>query len=149
MVSHELVNVETVSGLIEAEILRGLLEAAGVIVELSHEAALSAYAVGVGRLAGVEVMVRADQEALAGQVLEEYRSGALDAPDPPTTTSTDASPRPYGCVNHPHQRIDRHPPDPTSQCRCAPVRPVAPTRPIVCPGSTRSPGATTISDWYA
>jgi glutamate mutase epsilon subunit len=28
-------------------------------------------------------MVRSDQEALARQVLEDYRSGALDVPDAP------------------------------------------------------------------
>lgn len=81
--SHELVVVDTVSGLAEAEILRGLLASAGVSVELSHEAALSAYSVGVGRLARVELMVRGDQEALARQVLEDYRSGALDVPGAP------------------------------------------------------------------
>lgn len=86
--SHELVVVDTVSGLVEAEILRGLLESAGVSVELSHEAALSAYSLGVGRLARVDLMVRRDQEALARQVLGDYRSGALDVPgspaDPPS-----------------------------------------------------------------
>lgn len=82
-VSHDLVVIETVSGLAEAEILRGLLESSGVSVELSYEAALSAYSVGVGRLARVELMVRSDQEALARQVLEDYRSGALDVPGTP------------------------------------------------------------------
>ena len=79
----ELVKVETVSGLLEAEILRGLLEAAGVMVELSHEAALSAYSLGVGRMARVDVMVRAEQEDLAREVIQEYRTGAFDTPDIP------------------------------------------------------------------
>lgn len=78
---NELVVVETVSGMMEAEILRGLLEAAGVMVELSHEAALSAYSLGVGRLARVEVMVREEQEALASKIIDEYRSGTLETPD--------------------------------------------------------------------
>jgi hypothetical protein len=82
-VPNELVCVETVSGLMEAEILRGLLEAAGVKVELSHEAALSAYSLGVGRLARVELMVRVEQESLARQVIAEYNSGVLDTPDSP------------------------------------------------------------------
>ncbi len=77
----ELVTVETVSGMLEAEILRGLLEAAGVMAELSHEAALSVYSLGVGRLARVDVMVRAEQEALAREIIEEYRSGSLETPD--------------------------------------------------------------------
>jgi hypothetical protein len=88
-VSHELVIIDTVSGLAEAEILRGLLESAGVNVELSYEAALSAYSVGVGRLARVELMVRGDQETLARQVLEDYRSGALDVPGAPTDGPAD------------------------------------------------------------
>ncbi len=80
---NELVIVETVSGLLEAEILRGLLEAGGVLVELSHEAALSVYSLGVGRLARVELMVREEQESLARQIIAEYRSGALETPDAP------------------------------------------------------------------
>lgn len=80
----ELVTVETVSGLMEAEILRGLLEAAGVAVELSHEAALSAYSLGVGRLARVEIMVRAEQADQARRVLDDYRSGALASSDEQT-----------------------------------------------------------------
>ncbi len=82
-VPSNLVVIDTVSGMLEAEILRGLLEAAGVRVELSHEAALSAYALGVGRMARVDLMVRSDQKELASQVLEEYRSGTLDRPDSP------------------------------------------------------------------
>jgi hypothetical protein len=82
-VPGELVKVETVSGLLEAEILRGLLEAAGVMVELSHEAALSAYSLGVGRMARVDLMVRAEQEDLAREVIQEYRAGTLDTPDIP------------------------------------------------------------------
>ena len=83
IVPGELVKVETVSGLLEAEILRGLLEAAGVMVELSHEAALSAYSLGVGRMARVDVMVRAEQEDLAREVIQAYRTGAFDTPDTP------------------------------------------------------------------
>jgi hypothetical protein len=83
IVPGELVKVETVSGLLEAEILRGLLEAAGVMVELSHEAALSAYSLGVGRMARVDVMVRAEQEDLAREVIQEYRAGTFDTPDSP------------------------------------------------------------------
>jgi hypothetical protein len=82
-VSGELVKVETVSGLLEAEILRGLLEAAGVMVELSHEAALSVYSLGVGRMARVDLMVRAEQEDLAREVIQAYRSGSLETPDTP------------------------------------------------------------------
>ncbi|MCX6071419.1 MAG: DUF2007 domain-containing protein [Chloroflexi bacterium] len=81
--SGELVKVETVSGLLEAEILRGLLEAAGVMVELSHEAALSVYSLGVGRMARVDLMVRAEQEDLAREVIQAYRSGSLETPDTP------------------------------------------------------------------
>lgn len=87
-----LVKVETVSGLLEAEILRGLLEAGGVAVELSHEAALSAYSFGVGRMARVDLLIREEQEDLARRIIDEYHAGTLAGPDdaPPST------PEPHG-----------------------------------------------------
>ncbi len=82
--SEHIVVIESVSGIIEAELLRSLLEAAGVAVELSHEAALSAYSLGVGRMARVDLLVREDQASLARSVLDDYRSGRLEtsSPDP-------------------------------------------------------------------
>jgi hypothetical protein len=83
-VADDIVVVETVSGVIEAELIRSLLESAGIIVELSHEAALSVYSLGIGRMARVDILVRKDQEAAAMALLNDYRSGRLE------TTETDS-----------------------------------------------------------
>jgi hypothetical protein len=68
------------------------LEAGGVAVELSHEAALSAYAFGVGRMARVDLMVRQEQEDLARRIIEEYHAGTLAEPD----DSPSSPPEPHG-----------------------------------------------------
>ncbi len=86
--SDDIVVVDSVSGIVEAELLRSLLESAGVTVELSREAALSAYALGVGRMARVDLLVRKDQETLARAVLDDYRSGKLIAPEPDPSDDT-------------------------------------------------------------
>ena len=70
--------IETVSGLIEGEIILALLKSAGIEAELSREAALSPFSMGVGRLARVEVLVREEQEALARALLDDYYSDRLD-----------------------------------------------------------------------
>jgi hypothetical protein len=70
--------IATAAGAIEAEILRGMLEAAGVDVWLRRESAGSAFGLNVGPLGQVDVAVSADQYELAQQVLEDYRSGKLD-----------------------------------------------------------------------
>ena len=64
--------VDRVSGQIQAEILRGMLEAQGIQVVLSHESAGSVFQMGVGTLGAVEVMVPAEMAELAEQLLEEY-----------------------------------------------------------------------------
>ncbi len=79
--ADDIVVVETVAGIVEAELIRSLLEAAGIIVELSHEAALSAFSVGVGRMARVDLLVRKDQEQAALALINDYRSGRLEASD--------------------------------------------------------------------
>ncbi|MEW6568201.1 MAG: DUF2007 domain-containing protein [Chloroflexota bacterium] len=73
----EVVTIETVSGMLEAEILRGLLESAGIRVWLSHEAAGTAVGLGVGPLAEVDINVQQQDENLARHIVEEYRSGKL------------------------------------------------------------------------
>lgn len=80
--ADDIVVVETVSGIIEAELIRSLLQASGIIVELSHEAALSAYSMGVGRMARVDILVRKDQQAAALALINDYRSGRLETTEP-------------------------------------------------------------------
>ena len=82
---EKVVVIDTVSGIMEAEILQSLLQSAGIAVELSREAALSSFSLGVGRLARVDLLVRADQEAKARELLQDYYAGRLtsEGPDVP------------------------------------------------------------------
>jgi len=77
MMTENFVVAETVSGLLEAEIIRGMLEALEIEVILSHEAATTIYGFGVGRLARVEILVPEEMLGQAQQCLEDYRSGRL------------------------------------------------------------------------
>jgi hypothetical protein len=81
--SKDLIKVASAAGKIEAEILRGLLEANDIPVYLSYESAGSAYAMGVGPLAEVEIMVKPEQQAEAEAVLDDYYEGRLDEDAPP------------------------------------------------------------------
>jgi hypothetical protein len=74
---EEIVVVETTSGMIEAEILRGLLQAKGITVWLLQESAGRAIGLSVGPLGQVDLMVPADQAAEATKVLDDYHAGRL------------------------------------------------------------------------
>jgi hypothetical protein len=54
----------------EAEILRGLLEAEGIVVVLSQEAAGSVLPVDVGAFGQVELLVPAEQAQRAREILD-------------------------------------------------------------------------------
>jgi len=82
--SEEIVVVETTSGMIEAEILRGLLESMNISVCLSHESAGKIYALGVGRLGRVDLMVPADQVDEARRIIADYHAGRLIDNDEPS-----------------------------------------------------------------
>lgn len=74
---HKVVTVETVPGMLEAEIVRGLLESAGLRVWLSYEAAGRAIGLGVGPLGEVSIVVPAEDEDPARRLIADYRSGKL------------------------------------------------------------------------
>ena len=76
--SEDLVKVASAAGKVEGEILRSLLEANDIQVYLSYESAGSAYAMGVGPLAEVDVMVKPEQQADAEALLDDYYEGRLD-----------------------------------------------------------------------
>jgi Putative prokaryotic signal transducing protein len=79
MPAENWVVLETVGGSFQAEILRGLLEAQGVPVVLSQEGAgHSAYAVTVGPLGEVQILVPAEELSNARKVLDDYYSGAFE-----------------------------------------------------------------------
>jgi len=63
------------TGMVEAEILRGYLEAQGIEVWLSHEAASTAYGLGLGPTAVVQLLVRSPHLEAARKALDDYRSG--------------------------------------------------------------------------
>jgi hypothetical protein len=84
IMAEEFIVVETTSGIIEAEILRGLLESSGITVRLSHEAVSTVFGLGVGPVAEVELIVPADQEREARLILADYHSGKLIEEDEDT-----------------------------------------------------------------
>lgn len=73
--------VAEIFGEIEAEIIRGLLEAGGIEVFLNQEGAGRAYGINVGSMGKVQVMVRSQQFELARQILDDYRSGKYASTD--------------------------------------------------------------------
>lgn len=76
MSDEKWVVVATVTGEINAEIIKGLLEAQGVPVFLSQEGVgRSIYPVTIGRLAEVDILVPASSKAEAARVLKDYQSG--------------------------------------------------------------------------
>lgn len=72
--------VTTVSGEIQAEIIKGLLEAQGISVFLNQEGAGRAYGIGVGPLGEVQLLVPHTQEEAAQQVLADYEAGKFENP---------------------------------------------------------------------
>jgi len=70
--------VEEVSGDIQAEIIRGLLEANEIPVWLSQEGAGKVYSVGIGALGKVQILVPSDVSDRARAILEDYRLGRYE-----------------------------------------------------------------------
>lgn len=75
------VEIESVFGDLQAEILRGLLEAQGIPVLLSQEGAGRAMGLSVGPLGEVEILVPEDYHQQALQVLADYRAGRFESED--------------------------------------------------------------------
>jgi Putative prokaryotic signal transducing protein len=79
MPAENWVVLDEIGGSFQAEILRGLLEAQGIPVVLSQEGAgHSAYAVTVGPLGQVQILVPAEQFSDAREILDDYYSGAFE-----------------------------------------------------------------------
>jgi hypothetical protein len=75
MTEEQWVVVDKVQGQLQAELLRGLLEAQGITVYLNQQGAAHAYAVAVGTLGMVEIMVPTSHVQKARQILSEYYRG--------------------------------------------------------------------------
>lgn len=69
--------ISVVSGDIQAELMRGLLEAQGISVLLSKEGAGRALGLSVGRLGETLILVPTSQKELALQILQEYEAGGF------------------------------------------------------------------------
>ncbi len=70
--------VEEIYGDLQAEILRGLLEAQEIPVILSQEGAgHSVYSVGVGALGRVQILIPVKFSQQARQLLKDYYAGRL------------------------------------------------------------------------
>jgi hypothetical protein len=78
MTDEEWILVDTVQGQLQAEILRGLLEAQGIRVWMNQQGAAHAYAVNIGTLGAVELLVPTNSVDQARQVLEAYYRGDFE-----------------------------------------------------------------------
>lgn len=78
MTEEEWVLVDKVQGQLQAELIRGLLEAQGITVWLNSQGAARAYAVTVGTLGAVEILVPSSAAEQAKQILDAYYKGEFD-----------------------------------------------------------------------
>jgi hypothetical protein len=78
---EDYVEIDVVSGRLQAEIMRGLLEAQGFHPLLSKEAAGEATGLGVGPLAEVTILVPASEAEEARRIVEDYYAGRLEGED--------------------------------------------------------------------
>lgn len=72
MSGKEWIKVAVMNDPVEAEILRGLLEAQGIKVLMSKEAVGQVWGLTVGSASEVEFFVPKDQAKLAKEILREY-----------------------------------------------------------------------------
>jgi hypothetical protein len=78
MAEDEWVLVDKVQGQLQAEILKGFLEAQGIMVWLNQQGAAHAYAVSVGTMGAVELLVPSSAVDQARQLLDAYYRGDFE-----------------------------------------------------------------------
>jgi hypothetical protein len=71
-------SIITVQGELQAEVVRGLLEAQGIPVHLSQEGVARAYGLGVGPLSEVDILVPDNYHRAAQDVIESYQAGEFE-----------------------------------------------------------------------
>ena len=81
MPEHSWVVVETVTGSLNAEILRGLLQAQGIDAMLSQEGAGRALGLEVGPLGEVDILVSPENVQGARKLIDESYAGTNIAQD--------------------------------------------------------------------
>lgn len=87
MSEREWVLVDEVSGGIQAEILRGLLESQGIPVWLNQEGAGKAYGITLPALGSVQILVPSDVQEQALELLNAYYADELSGDDLDTMSS--------------------------------------------------------------
>ena len=70
-----------VPGMLQAEILRGLLEAQEISTVLSQEGAGKAIGLTIGTLGTVQILVPSKDQERARELLEAYYAGDVEAPE--------------------------------------------------------------------
>lgn len=78
---ENLVVVYTAAGQIEANLIKGLLEAAGIPAMISQEGAGVAYGLTVGPLGKAQILVREEDAAEARELLAAIERGELEEED--------------------------------------------------------------------
>ncbi|MCU0486869.1 MAG: DUF2007 domain-containing protein [Anaerolineales bacterium] len=78
MNQEEWVLIDTTAGQLQAEIVRGMLEAQGIQVWLNQAGAAHAYAMTVGSMGRVEVLVPSSASEQAQRILSDYYAGTLE-----------------------------------------------------------------------
>jgi len=78
MKNHEWVKIEQAPDAVQAEVLRGLLEAQGFQVYISKEGYQSAMGISGYPVANIEILVPEDQAEEAKQTLRDYYAGKFD-----------------------------------------------------------------------
>lgn len=78
MESPAWVEIRKIYGGVQAELLRGMLEAQGIDVLLSQEGAAKAIGINVGAMGDTQLLVRSEDVDRARKLLQEYASGDLE-----------------------------------------------------------------------
>jgi len=81
MSENQWVVVTKVSGEFNGELIRGLLEAQEIPVQLFNKGAGRAFGFSVGPLSEVEILVPKNLEEEASRIIEQYESGEFDSPE--------------------------------------------------------------------
>lgn len=74
--------LDEVPGMLQAEILRGMLEAQEIPSVLSQEGAGRAIGITIGTLGAVQILVPSKELERAQEILEAYYAGGDDEPAP-------------------------------------------------------------------
>jgi len=83
--------ITEVSGELQADLLRNLLEAQGIQVFLNQEGAGRAYGLTVGPLGQVQILVPSHQSKEAQQIVDDYYAGKFEASDEDYSDPEDGS----------------------------------------------------------